>query len=175
LITGEWVELRTEINLDDDWFQFYYDDTLLIEKAWTAGPANQGDGFLVIDAVDLYANSATPVYYDDLSLEGEAVLPELEIESINGGFGVSAVIKNVGEGNATNVQWSIAFDGGIVIPKEKTGSIPILAPDDSENVKAIVFGFGKTTITVYAECAEGVSATGTVSGFVFLFFVLGVK
>ena len=68
LITGEWVELRTEIDLDTDWFQFYYDNSLLIEKAWTAGWNNAGDGFLVIDAVDLFANTATSVYYDDMSL-----------------------------------------------------------------------------------------------------------
>ncbi len=76
LITGQWVELRTEIDLDSDWFQFYYANTLLIEKAWTAGWNNAGDGFLVIDAVDLFANTATPVYYDDISLlpEGEDLI-----------------------------------------------------------------------------------------------------
>jgi hypothetical protein len=68
LITGQWVELRTEIDLDTDWFQFYYDDYLLIEKAWTACWNNAGDGFLVIDAVDLFANGASSVYYDDMSL-----------------------------------------------------------------------------------------------------------
>ncbi len=68
LITGEWVELRTEIDLDSDWFQFYYDNSLLIEKAWTACWNNAGDGFLVIDAVDLFANTASSIYYDDMSL-----------------------------------------------------------------------------------------------------------
>ncbi|MFA5103450.1 MAG: PKD domain-containing protein [Candidatus Thermoplasmatota archaeon] len=68
LITGEWVELRTEIDLDSDWFEFYYGDTLLIEKEWTACYNNAGDGYLVIDAVDLFANGASSVYYDDLSL-----------------------------------------------------------------------------------------------------------
>jgi len=70
LITGRWVELRTEIDLDTDWFEFYYDDELLHEKAWTATPNNDFGGVLVIDAVDLYANAATSVYYDDLSLTG---------------------------------------------------------------------------------------------------------
>src|SRR5512136_3062168 len=27
LITGQWVELRTEIDLDSDWFQFFYGNT----------------------------------------------------------------------------------------------------------------------------------------------------
>ena len=68
LITGEWVELRTEIDLDSDWFEFYYGDSLLIQKEWTACYNNAYDGFLDIKAVDLFGNSATPVYYDDISL-----------------------------------------------------------------------------------------------------------
>jgi hypothetical protein len=38
-----------------------------------------------------------------------------------------------------------------------------------------VLGFGKTTITVEVTCVEGVSATQTKTGRVFLFFVLGVQ
>jgi len=68
LITGQWIELRTEIDLDSDWFKFYYNDYLLIQKAWTACWNNAGDGFLVIDAVDLFANTASKVFYDDMSL-----------------------------------------------------------------------------------------------------------
>jgi hypothetical protein len=69
LITDRWVELRTEIDLDTDWFDFYYDGELLIGKAWTATPNNDDGGFLVIDGVDLYANAATSAYYDDMSLK----------------------------------------------------------------------------------------------------------
>jgi hypothetical protein len=68
LITGRWVELRAEIDLDNDWFQFYYDDELLIEKAWTATCFNDYTGPLDISAVDLFANNASVVYYDDISL-----------------------------------------------------------------------------------------------------------
>jgi hypothetical protein len=71
LITGQWVEIRCEIDLDTDWLEMYYDGELLHEKAWTAGPNNAGDGLLNIAAVDLYANAATAVYYDDLELVGE--------------------------------------------------------------------------------------------------------
>jgi hypothetical protein len=68
LITGEWVELRTEIDLDSDWFQFYYDNSLLIEKAWTPCWNNAGNGFLVIDAIDLFTNTTSSIYYDEMSL-----------------------------------------------------------------------------------------------------------
>lgn len=78
LITGEWVELRMEIDLDTDWYEFYYDGDLLEEKAWTSTPNNDGSGFLIIDAVDLFANLASSVYYDDMSLVGEATQPDLD-------------------------------------------------------------------------------------------------
>ncbi|MGF3554938.1 MAG: hypothetical protein ACQXXF_06690 [Thermoplasmatota archaeon] len=116
LITGRWVELRVEINLDTDWFEFYYDGNLLIEKAWTAGPNNQGTGYKVIDAVDLYANGASPVYYDDLSLEGEAPPAgdldcdgSLNWEKVKAGSTVTGdfQVGNVGD-EGTLINWEIA-------------------------------------------------------------------
>lgn len=66
LITGRWVEIRLEIDLDNDVQEFYYDGVLLYSKSWMEGVS--GGGAANIAAVDLFANSATPVYYDDLSL-----------------------------------------------------------------------------------------------------------
>jgi hypothetical protein len=80
LITGQWIEIRVEIDLDNDWHQFYWDGLLLAEKAWTAGPNNGGDGFLNIAAVDLFANGATAVYYDDMTLYGPDIqIPDLGV------------------------------------------------------------------------------------------------
>jgi len=254
LIYGQWVQLRVEINLTADWFQFFYNNQLLIEKAWTAGVNNDYLGDLAFDAVDLFADGSTSVYYDDLSFAppgttltceaggpytGEtgqiihftgfadggtipytwawtfgdggtspdqnpdhaytaagtynvtltvtdatsntatdyavatitAAQPQLSIESITGGFGIKAVIKNTGTAAATNVAWKIQLTGGIIlIGKTKTGTIATLAPGATTTVKdPLVFGFGKTTITVTADTAAK-NATGKV----FLFFVLGV-
>jgi len=69
LITDQWVEIKVNIDLDTDWMEIYYDGDLLHEKNWTATPSNDGSGSLNIAAVDLYANSASSVFYDDLSLE----------------------------------------------------------------------------------------------------------
>jgi len=66
LITGRWVELRVEIDLDADVQTFYYDDQMLFSSSWTNGMG--GAGSLDIACVDLYANNASPVYYDDMSL-----------------------------------------------------------------------------------------------------------
>ena len=69
LITGQWVELRVEIDLDGDWFKIFYDSEMLVEKEWSATVQGTGGGPLVINAVDLFANAASEVYYDDMSLE----------------------------------------------------------------------------------------------------------
>lgn len=69
LIMDQWTEIKVDIDLDGDWMEIYYDGDFLHEKEWTAGPNNGYDGYLNIAAVDLFANGATTVYYDDLSLE----------------------------------------------------------------------------------------------------------
>lgn len=66
--TGVWKEIRVEIDLDADWHTFYYGGVELYSKAWTAGPFNDFEGSLNIGAIDLFANSATSVYYDNMSL-----------------------------------------------------------------------------------------------------------
>ena len=103
--------------------------------------------------------------------------PELEITEITGGFGASATIKNVGDGDATDIDWTITLDGGLVIlGKEKTGTITTLAPDASAEIKTgLVFGFGRVNITVAAESAEGAIVDGSASGLLLLFFLLGVS
>lgn len=66
LITGQWVELRVEIDLDADSQTFFYGGTELYTKSWTEGVS--GGGALNIAAVDLFANGASSVYYDNMSL-----------------------------------------------------------------------------------------------------------
>jgi hypothetical protein len=66
MITGQWVEIRVVIDLDADTQTFYYGGQPLYTKSWTEGMS--GGGAPVIAAVDLFANNAGAVYYDDLSL-----------------------------------------------------------------------------------------------------------
>jgi len=83
-IAGQWVEIRVDIFLDpeDDWTQVYYNNVLLDDPAlpdhpelgggyqWSTGVfGTDPDGLLNIGAVDLFANGATSVYYDDMSLQ----------------------------------------------------------------------------------------------------------
>lgn len=70
--------------------------------------------------------------------------PVLEIESITGGFGVTAMIRNTGDEDAINVAWNITFKGGMIfVPNGRNvrGNIPSLAPDETAFLTTPVFGF----------------------------------
>jgi len=66
LVKGEWVEIRVEIDLANDIQSFYYGGDLLFTGSWKDGMS--GGGIANIAAVDLFANNASVVYYDDISL-----------------------------------------------------------------------------------------------------------
>jgi hypothetical protein len=80
-VTDAWSQIKCFIDLDEDWVQVYYEGQLLDDPGladhpvlgggytWTKGPFGSSSGALNIAAVDLFANSATEVYYDDLSIE----------------------------------------------------------------------------------------------------------
>ena len=66
LVTDQWVELRVEIDMDNDVQRVYYNGALMLTKSWTNG--SSGGGARNVGAVDLFANAASPVFYDDISL-----------------------------------------------------------------------------------------------------------
>ena len=72
--TGEWKEIRVEIDLDNNIQSFFYDGTLLYSGSWTDQFA-PGAGALEIGAIDLFANGASPVYYDDITITEQGGAP----------------------------------------------------------------------------------------------------
>ena len=66
LVTGQWVEIRVEIDLTADTQAVYYNNQLLFQDTWTDHVS--GGGSLNIAAVDLFANSVSTVFYDNMSL-----------------------------------------------------------------------------------------------------------
>ncbi len=171
IIYDQWVEIRVEIDLEADIQQFYYGGDMLYEKSWKEGVS--GGGAKEIAALDLFANGAEAVYYDDFILDGEPALePEIVIGEVTAGIGITAVIENIGAGDATDVDWSIVLDGGLIILGGTSGgTISTLAAGASTEVKTgLVFGFGKPTITITAA-EDSVEK----SAFVLLFFVLGLS
>ncbi len=109
----------------------------------------------------------------------EIIEPFLEITTISGGFGVKADISNVGNGDDTDVEWSITFEEGqglIILPggRTKTGTEATIAAGDTVNVKTgLILGFGMVTINVEAIGTEN-TATGSASGFVLGPLAIGV-
>jgi hypothetical protein len=60
LVRDAWVEIKVEADLDNNLADVYYNDTLLTSEAWGANPS--------IAAIDLFANNATAVYYDNIAV-----------------------------------------------------------------------------------------------------------
>jgi Peptidase family C25/Propeptide_C25 len=102
----------------------------------------------------------------NLGMNAIGVFPFFEIDGINGGLGITSVIKNTGSADAYDVQCNITINNGYnIITKEASYMIPFLAAGESEEVSMPVFGFGLgmfthfPTITVtagasYANTAE---------------------
>lgn len=80
IVFDQWVPIQVMIDLDADWVQFYYNGKLLDDATvpddpvlgggwkWTGGPFGTSAGPKDIAALDLFANKATSVYYDDFCL-----------------------------------------------------------------------------------------------------------
>ena len=90
LITDEWVEIRVYIDLGYDWMEVYYNGELLVEKKWSAGPDNEGNGIVNLSAVDLFSSSSRSVYFDDFCLEkiGEGVIWSDNFDSYENGSSI---------------------------------------------------------------------------------------
>lgn len=261
LIYDTWVEIECCIDLDFDWLQIWYNRALLAEHAWTDTIQGSGEGTLNVAAVDLYANSATSVYYDDMffpfwnphlfcdaggpytgeidqeiqfigfatggtepyiwawefgdgatateqnpthsytnpgtytvilrvtdwysfwvrdfttaTIVTPPLLPVLEVGAITGGRGITASVRNIGEGSATNLEWSITLSGKLVfVGKSTTGMLTTLVAGGDEVIKAgFILGIGKTDILVSATCGEGATTKANASAFILGPFILKV-
>ncbi len=73
----------------------------------------------------------------------------LDIEVINGGIGINAIIRNNGDTNATNLTWSIQLDGGLILlGKTGSGEIPLLQPDQTTTVEIPSLGENASYLAV---------------------------
>jgi PKD repeat protein len=62
---------------------------------------------------------------------------------ISGGTRLLINVTNTGDEDLTNIHWNVTITGGlIIIPREKTGTMALLAAGDSTEISLSVFGFG---------------------------------
>ncbi|HVQ00896.1 MAG TPA: M14 family zinc carboxypeptidase [Candidatus Thermoplasmatota archaeon] len=81
---------------------------------------------------------------------------DIELGSITGGLGVSAIVENKGVAAATDVNWSITLTGGLVLfGRHSTGTLSVVEPGVSQTIRSkFLFGIGSVTITVTAATAQ---------------------
>ncbi len=70
-VTDRWVELKLVVDLDTDLQTFYYDGVQMFSGSWTQQYPDQSvPGILAIGSIDLFANGASPIWYDDIQITG---------------------------------------------------------------------------------------------------------
>jgi hypothetical protein len=136
---------------------------------------NEEDGTVVSEenAIDIHGsgivwtdnrNGNKDVYYAPVPA------PQLNVEAIAGGMGVTATIANTGTEDASDVAWTIDLSGPVFLGNHAEGTLDVLAAGDSTTISTgFVLGIGPTTISV-----EAGSATSSASGFVLGPLVLGL-
>ena len=111
-------------------------------------------------------NGNYDIYFSSITV---APAPVIVIDSIAGGVGVRAVIRNIGVVPAEYCRWSIKTEGLVFVGKETSG-IATLQPGASTTIKTgFMLGFGPIAITVIADTAKK-----TADAQLFLFFVKGL-
>ncbi len=101
LTNDAWFEIRVDIDLDNDTQDFYVGGDLLYSGTWT-GYISSG-GQLELQAMDLFANGATSIYFDDFAFEQTGDCPEpvcltLEVDKLIAGSKSTFTITDNGAG-----------------------------------------------------------------------------
>lgn len=187
-------EVIWDQRLNNDFFTF--SSPSIADEKLFIGAMNTYEFASVINCYDLYSGApiwsytigevamvdSSPAIADEkvfiVSPSGKifAFEDELKIGEITGGIArVRAEIKNTGNNNLTDVDWSISVLGGIFgkINISINDTIETLEGHTIEMAKAFpVLGLGEIEITVTASAAGINTLKKTIDGFVFLFFVI---
>ena len=111
-------------------------------------------------------------------VEGEGGIAELSVLNIKGPIGIKADVQNIGEKDASNLEWSIVVTGGLLgrVNATATGTAVTLAAGATAPMSLeMFFGFGKISIVITASASNAVEVSATKSAFLLGPFVVGIK
>jgi len=131
---------------------------------------DQGDYEIRVKAKDI--NGSESGWSDPHSIH-ILKAPFMKVQKIFGGlFKVTAVIENLGELEATNVEWNMDINGGtILVGRESSGVITSIPPYSEVTIESKpIIGFGEVTVTAKAKITEN-TGVRTLKGFVYLFYI----
>ncbi len=103
------------------------------------------------------------------------VKPAIEIVKIRGGiFKIKAALKNIGNGEALDIKWSINLIGGFIVQgHQSSGTINSLSPGEEVDITTKrIFGIGRTDVILTIEMSDGTIHKSTENGIIFLFLIL---
>jgi len=145
-----------------EWFgPFNSGDEVETSHTWIS----EGTYDVKVKSKDIYSWESG--WSDVLSVTIIKTSPELSIESITGGIGVTTIIKNTGDADATNVNYKLTVTGGILnlININVTDIQTNLAIDEEIVITTgTMLGLGSIQITITTTCDEGSSDEETVDG-----------
>jgi len=181
------IELNESIALDDHdeiWISMEWDQTEVAFIPYAdAGPAVDGKGDWVAIGgswSELQTHGDPPLDFNwgmGGIVEGEGKA-ELQIINIKGPIGVNAEVKNIGEADANNLEYTMTVTGGILglINKSVPGSKTTLASGATEAIgSGLILGLGKIAIEITANADNAAEVTVTKEAFVLGILVIGIK
>ena len=147
-----------------DWLGPYASgETVSLKHTWSL----VGEYSITVKAKDAEGLESS---WSEASTMSIVALPRIEIGEVTASFGsLSAEIKNVGAGDASDVDWSISLQGGLVLlGRDSTGTFAKIVPGFAPKAKTgFVFGFGSVDILISAGDIEK-TATARLIGPFFL-------
>ena len=109
------------------------------DYAWTF--IKKGEEYIMVGSSTTYSKGGYDIWLIKVSQ------PKLEIE-IQGGIGITVLIKNVGNETISNLEFSMKISGFVFFGKAMEGEISSLPPGTEIKIQAFVMGFGESTIKV---------------------------
>ena len=78
--------------------------------------------------------------------------PWISIVDVQGGFGVTITVKNIGQVKGEEIPWTLSFSEGsaerVIVGERKTGTLSIAAGETQSIKTGFIFGFGTATMTI---------------------------